>query len=259
MCSSVRGIRDKAVFPFCGNMNLYRAGYNSPQKLNVFLQEIEIRICKKHTIFLHCYIVPSFTWIADKFLCHPILGGNLSSASVDRIHRHDNGDKMHHGVSRSQYSTYMQWSWHNLMQIQFWKFSADSQGLEWKPGWIYHQSFHILMIPKKRWIIDIFAISWKPLIIKAVVQIFARKRIALMLKVEAATERKRKCTLIKSIQMGKYTTNQTQIYKYTKQKYGNKMTKQVLLWCKRLRQPLRERKNLLQFKIQNYTNGKIYN
>ena len=204
MCSSVRGIREKAVFPFCGNMNLYRTGYNSPQKLNVFLQEIEIRICKKHTIFLHCYIVPSFTWIADKFLCHPVLGGNLSSASVDRIHRHDNGDKMHHGVSRSQYSTYMQWSWHNLMQIQFWKFSADSQGLEWKPGWIYHQSFHLLrnisseiyllrkpgwiyhqsfhllMIPKERWIIDIFAISWKPLIIKAVVQIFARKRIALM-------------------------------------------------------------------------------
>ena len=85
------------------------------------------------------------------------------------------------------------------------------------------------MIPKERWIIDIFAISSKPLIIKAVVQIFARKRIALMLKVEATTERKRKCTLIKSIQMGNI---QLIKHKYTNtpnQKYGNKVTKQVLL------------------------------
>ena len=91
-CENVMRKVPKSSFPFLRNMNLCRAGYNSPQKLNVFLQEIEIRICKKFTIFLHgpffsgwpkkCTIFGSscctfFQLTCWSISCHPIVGGNL--------------------------------------------------------------------------------------------------------------------------------------------------------------------------------------
>ena len=135
----------KAVFPFCGNMNLYR-GYNSPQELNVFQQEIEIRICKKTQFFSIAYYFIS-NWIA--FI---MLGGNLLCALII-VHIccnwRDNGCKI------------LQWSWHDFMRIQFKKvFCWQSRTSEERmlKEFFFSSHFHPLKIPKKMWIFEIFAI-----------------------------------------------------------------------------------------------------
>ena len=126
----------KAVLPFCGNMNLYR-GYNSPQELSVFQQEIEIRICKKtQAIFIHCILfhLNSCRHVGGNLFCALII------ASVG-ITKHSSGLDM------------------NLCESNLREFSADLSRTSKEVGRNISSHFNLPRIPKKMWIFEIFAIQ----------------------------------------------------------------------------------------------------